>query len=222
MIRRMLVIAAAIAVAVGVIGATGGVAGAGAATGVEADTLHCATEQAVATFSIPFTAKGVTSGQETTTITGSLSDCTVSGPTPVSGTVTATISGTLVSGKPGSVKNPAAVCATLAGGVTTKEKGNLTVKWSDALDPAVNGLSSITKVKDIQGGTITVGGTLYGAFTVQGKGGKTNLFQGTDKGKSSVTSSMTVTPGVTLLTQCTASGLSSIQLRAQPTGLEFS
>jgi hypothetical protein len=220
MIRKMLVIATAITIPVSVVAVTGGVAGAGKATGVEADTLHCATEQAVANFSIPFTAKGVTSGQEMTTLSGSLSDCVVSGPTPVAGTVTGTISGTLISGKPGSAKHPAAVCSSLAGGVSTKEKGLLVVKWSG--DPLVNGLTSVTKLKDIVGSEITVGGTLYGAFTVQGKALKTNLFQGTDKGKSSVASSMTVAPGATLLAQCGTSELGQIQLQAQPSGLEFS
>lgn len=222
MIRKMLVIAAAIVVPVSVVGVTGGVAGAAKATGVEADTLHCATEQTVASFSIPFTTTGVTVGQEMTSISGSFSDCTVSGATTVTGTVTGTISGTLISGKPASVKHPAGVCSSLAGGVTTKEKGILTVVWHDSSDAAVNGLVSTTKVKDIQGGTITVDSVLYGAFTVQGKAGKTNLFQGTDKGKSSVASSMTVTPGTTLLSDCLATGLSSIQLQAQPSGLEFS
>jgi hypothetical protein len=38
----------------------------------------------------------------------------------------------------------------------------------------------------------------------------------------SLASSMTVTPGTTLLSDCLATGLSSIQLQAQPSGLEFS
>src|SRR3974377_1260985 len=74
MIRKILVIATAIAVPVGVIAATGGVAGAGGARVLQPDTLHCATEQAVAQFSIPFSSTGVTSGQEMTTISGSISD----------------------------------------------------------------------------------------------------------------------------------------------------
>jgi hypothetical protein len=222
MIRKMLVIAAAIAVPVSVVAATGGVAGAKGATGVAADTLHCTTEQTVATFSIPFSSTGVTSGQQMTTISGTISNCTVSGATPVAGTVTGTISGTLISGKPASAKHPAGVCSSLANGVTTKEKGPLTVTWSDSSDAAVNGMHSVTNVKNIVGGTITVGGTLYGAFTVNGKAAKTNLFQGTDKGKSSVASSMTDVAGTTLLAQCLSSGLSSISLQAQPSGLEFS
>ena len=224
MIRKMLVIAAAIAVPVSLVGATGGVAGAAAASGVQLDTLHCTTESTTATFAVPFSANGVTSGQQQmTTITGTISGCTVSGPTAVAGTVTGTVSGTLITGKPASTKHPAGMCSSLAGGVVTKEKGNLTVAWSG--DPLVNGRTSVTKVKSISGGTITVPpvtGTVFGAFTVNGKALKTNIFQGTYKGKSSVASSMTVTPGPSLLTTCISSGLSSIAFQAQPTGLEFS
>jgi hypothetical protein len=221
MIRRLLVIAAAVAVPVSVVAATGGVAGAAAPTGVQLDHLHCTTESTTASFSVPFSATGVTGGQQQmTTITGTISGCTVtSGPVAIPGTITGTISGTLATGKPASTKHPAGMCASLANGTVTKEKGTLTVTWSG--DPLVNGLTSSTKVKSISGGALTVGGIVYGGFTVNGKALKTNIFQGTDKGASGVASSMTVMQGAPLLAQCTSTGLSSIALQAQPTGLTF-
>jgi hypothetical protein len=220
MIRKTLVLVAAMAIPAALLVTTGGVAGA-MVTGVPADTLHCTTESATATFGIPITTKGVTSGQQTTHLTGTISGCTVSGATSVAGTVTGTFSGTLVTGKPGSAKHPAASCAGLAPG-TIKEKGTLTVVWSDTSDSAVNNMTSTTAVKGIAGSTITVGPNTYGLFAVKGKAGKPSLFQGIDKGKSSNVASQTDLTATALLTQCAGpGGLPSIALQAPPSGLSF-
>jgi hypothetical protein len=221
MIRKTLVVAAAMAIPAVFLAATGGVAGA-KATGVQLDTLHCTSESATATFGLPITTMGVTSGQQTTSLAGQIGGCTVIGPTPVAGTVSGVISGTLLTGKPGSVKHPAAQCTGLAPG-TIKEKGTLTVTWSDPSDAAVNGVTGTTAVKSISGSTVTVSGNVYGLFTVNGKASKSNLFQGTDKGKSSSVASQTVMQAGALIATCgSPGGLPSIQLQAPPAGLAFS
>jgi hypothetical protein len=203
MIRKMLVIAAAIAMPVSVVAVTGGVAGAkGKAPTAATDTAQCTGISATVTFSMPLTSAGYPSGTETTTVNGSLSGCTAAGafgPVTISG---GSVSGSFA-GKAGSAKHPAGTCGGLLG--ATKEKGALTVNWSSS--PAVPGTT--ISLKSATGGVAADGNA---SFTVAGK--YKGSFGGSDKGKaSSITAETTQSTG-TLGAECGGSGISSINIQA--------
>jgi hypothetical protein len=202
MIRKILVIAAAIAMPVSVVAVTGGVAGAkGKAPTAATDTATCTGLSALVSFSIPLTTAGVPSGTDTTTVSGTLSGCTVAGafgPVAVSG---ATISGTFA-GKPGSAKHPAATCGGLLG--ATKEKGSIAVSWNST--PAVPGTT--ISLKSATGGVATDGNA---SFSIAGK--YKGSFGGADKGKTSSVTAETTQSTATLAGECGGAGISSINIK---------
>jgi hypothetical protein len=212
MIRKLLVVAAAIAMPVSVIAITGGAAGAKTApTGPGADSIHCTTESATVSFSIPLTLAGSTSGTQATTVSGTVSGCSVTGPTPEAVTG-GTISGTLTAKKAGSAKKPTATCTGLLG--VTKESGTLTINWSGVTIPA-----SSTSVKSATGGT---NNTDNGTFAIAGKPVSGSSFEGSDKGKSSSLGAQTVDTVTQLTDACEGGGISSLAIEATSTGITLS
>ncbi len=204
MIRRIGLVAAAVVVPVALV-VTAGIAGASKGPSAATDTATCTGLQGTVNFSIPLTNSGVTSGTETSTVSGSLSGCTASGSYGVtlSG---ATFSGT-ISGKPASAKHPGATCAGLVG--TNKEKGTLTTSWSSSppVAPTVLTVKTVTSgVDNDNNGTFAVAGKYKGSFG------------GSDKGKSSTTSAETVETTSEILAQCAGSGVSSLQITTPDSG----
>jgi len=221
MIRKMLVVAAAIAMPVSFIAVSGNVAGAATLTAAEAASIHCTTEAVTVNLDPAISNTGVTSGpvSRDTLTGGSITGCTITGLAADTGTWHGTISGTLTGKKPPSVKHPGSTCAGLDG--TTKDTGTITVSWSGGSGPAIPP-SSIT-LKDVLGGT--TGSPIHGKFTIQGKPGKTSSFQGTDKGADDNLTSETdeavgnaTTPGTILYGCGQVGGVSSLGIEATSTG----
>jgi hypothetical protein len=205
MIRKMLVVAVAIAMPVSVIAFTGATAGAKKGPSAKTDTAVCTNITGTVSFSIPLTNNGnTTGGIETSTVNATVSGCTVSGTFPV--TITSgTISGTFA-GKAGSAKHPSAQCTGLLG--TSKNKGSVSTNWSSS--PAVP--PTTTSVKTVTGGTDGPNAQfqLNGSF----KGS----FGGADKGKSSSSRSDTVETVAALAGECGGSGISTIHLKNPSSG----
>jgi hypothetical protein len=206
MIRKMLVIAAAIAMPVSVVAATGGLAGASAKAGSAAtDTITCTKLTGTVKFSPKLTDAGYTSGATTTTVTATVSGCTAKGSfaTKVtSGTVTGTIKGAA-----GTVSSPSGKCASLTGSNT--DTGTLSTKW--AAKPAVP--NTVLTVKSVSGGTKSS----HGTFTIPGttKGSAAGSFEGANKGASDKTVAQT-TDTVTQIFSACSSGVSSLAIETEP------
>lgn len=206
MIRKLLVVAAAVAMPVSLVGISG-MAGAAKGPSAATDTAVCTGLTGTVSFSIPLTNHGSTSGTEVTTVSGHLTGCTASGSfavnLPSSGSFP--FSATLT-GKPGSAKKPTATCGGLNG--PTKQKGNLVTTWTGstpAIAPTTIGLKSTT------GG---VGSDGHGTFTVQGK--YKGSFGGSDKGATSSTAAETVDTITTIVGECGTTGVSSLGIQTEP------
>ena len=203
MIRKLLVVAAAIALPVSVVAVSGATAGAAKGPSAKTDTAVCTGLSGTVTFSMPLTNAGYTSGVEVGTLSGSLSGCTASGtfPVTISG---ASVSGTF-SGKAGSAKHPSGQCTGLLG--TTKQKGSVTTTWnsSPSVPTTVLGVKTVTGAVSGSNASFTVNGSYKGSFG------------GSDKGKTSVTKAQTVETVSTLAAECGGSGISVIHVTA-PTG----
>lgn len=220
MIRKMLVIAAAIAMPVSVIavGATSGVAGAKAPTGAADDSIHCTTEAATVNLNPPLTPAGVTTGSPAkttiTSSTGSISGCTVTkGTTGVALTgVTGTITGSIFAKKAPSAKHPGSQCTGLLGTSKEAKTSTIVIKWTD---PANNVIpETLVSIKEVVGGTT---GT-HGSFNISGK--LSGSFLSSDKGKSSNLAAETVQTVSTLSAECTPSpGITSVDIQATSAGL---
>ncbi len=182
MIRKMLVIAAAIAVPVSVVAATAGTAGAGGTT-VDAThyTVSCTGITATADFSPALTTAGAASSPEKTTIKGSASDCTV---TPTTGGTAVTVTGAKVSGI---ITNATSdhTCTGLTS--PTTETGSLTVKWKTS--PKLTATSSVVMPTTVTG---ALGTDLHATFAIAFGAGATGPFQGTDGGAGSSVNAETV------------------------------
>jgi hypothetical protein len=206
MIRKLLVIAAAVAMPVSVVAVTSGVAGAKVKPPTAAtDTATCSGLSGTISFSEPLTNAGYPSGIETTTVSGTLSGCTASGGFAVSG-LSATLSGTFA-GKAGSAKHPSGVCTGLLG--ATKEKGSIAVGWTSS-PPVPNTTISL---KSAAGGVGTNGNASF-SLTGSYKGS----FGGADKGKSSSVEAYTTASVGTLAAECAGAGISSLTIVSPPTG----
>jgi hypothetical protein len=208
MIRKMLVIAAAVAMPVSVIAATAGPAG--AATKVDAThyTVSCTGIAATASFSPALTNAGGPSSNEKTTIKGTASSCTV---TPTAGGTAVTISKASVKG----VINDATSdhsCGGLAS--PTTETGSLSVKWKTS--PALTSSTSVVIPTTVTGG---IGADLHATFSIAFGPGATGPFQGTDGGTSSSTNAETVSTFGAIGTSCgSKSGLKSIKIQPNANG----
>src|SRR5450631_1840052 len=224
MIRKMLVVAAAVAMPVSVIAVTGGVAGAKAPTGIVADTIQCTTTAATVNLNPALTPSGQTSGPAaTTTITsalGSVSGCTVT--TGISGTpltnVTGNITGTITAKKAPSVKHPGSTCGGLLGASKEAKGSTLSIHWVSSTPGAPVIPDSTIALKSVTGG---VGGDGHGTFNVAGKA--SGSFLGQDKGKSSSLAAETVQTVADLGAECTPSpGISTVPIQNNASGITLS
>ncbi len=207
MIRKLLVVAAAIAMPVSAIAVSSGTATASSPHTAATDTIICKAITGTVTFSPKEDAKGYVGQAVKSTISATLSGCTASGGTKetvTKGTVTGSITGAK-----GTTKSPAGTCAGLVSKSST-DTGTLTVKWSATPTVPNSGLN----VKSISGGT-TSGG--YGFFTIPGsvKGTANGSFEGSNKGASDTSTSQTKLKASSLGATCEKSGLSSIAITTE-------
>lgn len=205
MFRKMLVIAAAIAMPVSLVAVSSGVAGAKKGPSAATDTATCTGLSGTISFSEPLTFAGYPSGTETTTVSGTLSGCTASGSYAVTG-LSATLSGSFA-GKPGSAKKPSGLCTGLLG--TTKEKGTITVTWASSPGIAATTIG----LKSATGGTATDGNA---SFSLGGK--YKGSFGGSDKGAGSSVSAETTQSTTALSAECAGAGISSLSIVSPPSG----
>ncbi|MGD0394014.1 MAG: hypothetical protein ABSC41_15390 [Acidimicrobiales bacterium] len=205
MIRKLLVVAAAIAMPVSVFAVSGGMASASNPHTAASDTIKCTKLTGTVKFSPKLTDTGYTSGATTTTVNVKLSGCTAAGSfkTKVSGgTVTGTIKGAA-----GTSSSPSGKCAALTGSNT--DAGKLTTKWTATPADA----PSVLTVKSVAGGTKSS----HGTFTIPGtaKGTATGSFLGSNKGASDKTVAQTTETLTQILASC-ATGLSSLAIETEP------
>ncbi len=206
MFRKMLVVAAAIAMPVSIIAVSGGIAGAsnphaGSAT---TDTVSCTKIAGTVKFSPALTLKGYTSGVTTTTVTATLTGCTAKGTFAdkiTSGAVTGTIKST---------KGKGGTCGGLTATSIT-DAGTLTTKWKASAATPNSGLG----IKSIAGGVKSS----HGTFTIPGKvkGTASGSFQGANKGASDKTVAQTTDTTSALAKACASkAGLSSLAIETEP------
>jgi hypothetical protein len=208
MFRKLLVVAAAIAMPVSAVAATGGIAGASNshAGSAATDTIVCKTITGTVTFSPKLTTKGYTSGATTTTVKATLGGCTTGGTfktTVKSGAVTGTIKGTA-----GTKASPSGTCgALLSKGIN--DSGTLSTKWTAT--PAVP--NSVLTIKSVAGGTKNN----HGTFTIPGstKGSAAGSFEGANKGSGDKTVAQTTMTVSALATAC-SKGISSLAIETEP------
>jgi hypothetical protein len=216
MLRKMLLIAAAVAMPVGVVAATAGTAAAAKvidATGPPA-TASCTTSGGSLSFKVPIgivTAGGYTAptknkGQQIK-VAGVVLTCTSSA---VSGTFTGTISGKIKTTNPTDTPAQEYSCTGLLGVSPAPDAtlaGTLKVKWAvPGGQKFAGGTKTGIIVSSILGG---VNGGGQGTFTIPGNpgtGSLTGSFPGSDAGASSTSTDATADTEGQLAGLCTASG----------------
>jgi hypothetical protein len=204
MIRKLLMVTAVVAMPLGMIAVTGGVANA-AGINAKNDTVTCTGIKGTAKFS-PTVTSNEKAGTTKTKITATLTGCTsnATGLTVKSGKVTGTLSD----------KHAAEDgCTGLAGSIPAI--GKLTTKWTTT--PAITSGNSVISVKSIDGG---VGSDGNATFTIPGgtpNGPPSGSFEGTNDGASDATSAQTTTSASSILTTCDKSGLKSISIKSPQT-----
>jgi hypothetical protein len=206
MIRKMLVIAAAVAIPVGVIAGTGGLATAASSATAASDTATCSAIAGTVTFSPKLDKAGYKSGHITTKITATLTGCKAAGSTKITlskGAVTGTIVGAT-----GTNSKPTGTCTGLAG--NSVDTGTLTIKWTASPTTA----SSLLNIKSVSGGTASG----HGTFTIPGttKGTASGSFLGANKGASDKSIAETSLTASSILTTCESSGISSLKIQTEP------
>jgi hypothetical protein len=200
MIRKVLMVAAAVAMPIGVVAASAGTAGAKVVK-VDATnyTVSCTSITATAKFNPPLTTAGGAASNEATSISGSGSGCTV---TPSSGGTPVTVSGVKIKG----VINDATSTHTCGGLITpTTESGSLTAKWTAS--PKLVSSSSVINPTTVQGGAGADGNATFALAFGPATSGP---FQGTDAGTSSSTSAETTTSISDILTLCGGKGIKKL------------
>jgi hypothetical protein len=209
MIRKLLLVAAATAMPLGIIAATGSLATAKAAPPVNATTatVTCTGITGSAKFVPPVTSNE-SAGTGKTEIKAKLSGCTTSaGVTISSGSVSGTLTTTRTAGENG--------CVALAGG--SSATGPLTTVWKTA--PKLSSGNSVIQVNSIAG---SVGSNGNATFKIPGttpNGTPSGSFQGTNAGASDATSAQTTTSAATILSTCDGKkGLKSIGITTPASG----
>ena len=194
MIRKMLIVAAAVAMPVSVVAASAGTATASTPK-VDATTatVTCTGITAAAKFNPALTTAGSAASNEVTSIKGSASGCTTNDGVTVTGVK---VSGVITSA--GSTHT----CGALAS--PTTETGNLTATWKTS--PKLTAKSSVLPVNTVTGG---VGGNGNATFKIS-FGTPSGDFQGTDAGALDATDAMTTTSIASILGSCGGKGLKSI------------
>jgi len=222
MIRKLLLIAAAVAMPVGIIAASAGTA---SAKGVTTDavgapaTASCTTSGGTLTFKTPL---GLAGGSyvfptknkgNQITVAGVTFSCTSSA---VSGTFSGTLSGKIKTTNPSDTAAQEYSCTALSGvspaaGGTLA--GTLKIKYTAPAGQKFSEKDSSIAVTSILGG---VNGSGDGTFTIPGNPGTGSIsgaFPGSDAGASSTSTDATAASEATLATDCqTAPGLGTIAL----------
>ena len=209
MIRKLLLVAAATAMPLGIIAATGSLASAKAAPPVNATTatVTCSGISGTAKFS-PAVTESETAGSASITIKAKLTGCTTSDGVTVTGAgVSGTLTTTRTAGENG--------CVALAGG--SDATGPLTTKWKTT--PKLSSGNSVINVNSIAG---SIGSNGNATFKIPGtvpNGAPSGSFQGTNAGASDATSAQTTTSAATILSTCEGKkGLKSIGITTPASG----
>ena len=210
MIRKLLLVAAATAMPLGMVAATGSIAGAGTPK-VDATnyTLACTGISGEAKFkpALTFTS----SGPETVSVKATLSGCTA---TPTLGGTPVTITSASVKG---TLTDPSSTgCTGLLG--STNTAGTLSTKFKTS--PKLTDATSDVTVNSVNGGETA--DSQHGLFGIPGtipNGAASGPFQGTDGGAGDVTAAATVETVTDLTTACTSSkGLKDVHLTNADSG----
>ena len=233
MIRKLLVIAAAVAMPVSVVAVTSGVAGAKVKPTVDTTdgaTATCTLSGGSIAFKTPigianpggYVAPVKNKGQKIT-ITGVAVSCTSSA---VSGVFTGKASGKLTSTNP--TETPAVFYSATsiegndpsAGGTLS---GSLKIAWTAPVGQKFSDKKSTILIHSTIGGTVTISGDTYGSFTIPGSTPSSivGAFGGPDGGATSTTFVATA-PDEAALTPIalSAAGISSIALGSGTAALQ--
>ena len=199
MIRKLLLVAAATAMPLGIIAATGGVASAKTTVNVANDSVTCADVSGTVTFSPPLTLSGGATHSQTTTVSASLKKCGVTGPNAAKVTG-GTVSGTIVD------PSTTGSCTGLSGASVVTGSLSTTWKSKDILQP---GSTSTTTFNQDVGSTYTKGKNSYGLFEIPGAGGTIGVsgdFTGSNGGATSSIEAQTKDTDAQIVTQCESPG----------------
>jgi hypothetical protein len=210
MIRKMLILAAAVAIPVSVVGATAGTASAKGTPPVNATnyTASCTGIKATASFSPALTTNGGTASNEATKIKGTATNCTA---TPTSGGTPVTITNAKISG----TINDATSTHTCSGLASpTTETGSLKITWKTS--PKLTSSVAVVNPTTVTGG---IGADGHATFSLSFGPATSGPFQGTDNGTSSSTNAETTTTISSILTTCGGkSGLKKISIQPNANG----
>ena len=231
MIRKMLMVAAAVAMPVGVIAATAGTASAKPVTDTVAGaTATCTTSGGTIGFhyaiGVARPGRVRSPGQEQ----GAEDHDQRSGPVlhlvGGRGTFTGVASGKLASTNPGESAADFYSAASIegndpsAGGTLS---GSLKVAWTAPPNQKFSSKDSVITIHSTVGGTTTIGGDTYGSFTIPGTtpSSISGAFGGSDSGASSTTFAPTAQDEAALTVEATgAGGISTITLGSGSAALQ--
>jgi hypothetical protein len=212
MIRKLLLIAAATAMPLGVVAAVGTSSGAAAPKVNATDaTVTCTGISGSVKFSPAITADE-TAGTTKTAIKATLTGCTTNdGVTVTKAAASGTLTDTRTAGENG--------CSALAG--SSADAGKLTTKWTTT--PKLSSGSSVIQVNSVNG---SIGSDGNATFSIPGStpnGTPSGSFQGTNGGASDATSAQTTTSAASILTTCEGKkGLKSFDIEAPASGAAVS
>jgi hypothetical protein len=213
MIRKLLLVAAATAMPIGLVATSGGMASAAKAPPVNATTatVTCTGITGSAKFS-PAVTTNETAGNSTVSIKASLTGCTTSDGVKVTG---AKVSGALTTPRTAGENG----CVALAG--NTSDKGTLTTKWKTT--PKLVTPSSAIAVTSIAG---SVGSNGHATFKIPGttpNGTASGSFQGSNHGAGDTTTAQSTATAAAILTTCEGkTGLKSFTFTSPASGAAVS
>jgi hypothetical protein len=211
MIRKLLLVAAATAMPLGMIAASAGTSSAGTPkVNATTATVTCTGISGTASFK-PNITSNEPAGTTKTSIKATLTGCTTNDGVTVT---KASVKGTLSDTHP--AENG---CTGLAGSITAA--GPLTTKWTTT--PKLSSGASVVNVNSLTGG---LGGDGNATFMIPGStpnGTPSGSFQGLNSGASDATSAQTTTSAGSILTACsTGKGLKSIGIETPQSGAAVS
>ncbi len=210
MFRKLLVVAAAIAMPVSIVAVSGGIAGANTSGVAAKDSIVCHDITGTIHFNRDLNNTGYTSGTIVTTVSATLSDCKASGPYAV--TVTkGTTTGTLTSAA-GTHSKPIGKCTGLLG--SASETGSLSTAWTaNHSIPA-----SVIHVKSDLGATHSGHGSFKIPGSVANSPSPTGSFGGTAETGSADTTLAQTTKTLTQINSACSSGVASLALQTDSAG----
>jgi hypothetical protein len=204
MIRKLLIVASAVVIPMGVIAVSGGVASANTSGPAAKDSIICKAITGTLHFNRPLNNTGYTSGTIVTTVSATLSKCTATGSFKVTVSKGA-VKGTITSSA-GTKTKPVGKCASLIGSAT--ETGALTTAWTST--PSVP--ASVVHARSDLGGTHSGHGTFTIPGSVSNSPSPTGSFGGTAQtGSLDKSVAQTTLTTAAILTAC-KSGVSSLSI----------